>query len=91
MIGAPAAVLTFFPHPRAVLGTAPFRYLSTLEDRLALLESIPLDAVVVQPFDQRFSAIRAGAFLDSLKTHLGLRSLVVRAGIFLRVPPGRKH
>jgi riboflavin kinase/FMN adenylyltransferase len=73
--GAPAAVLTFFPHPRAVLGTAPFRYLSTLEARLALLEAIPLEAVVVQTFDQRFSEIPAGMFLASLKTHLGLRSL----------------
>jgi riboflavin kinase / FMN adenylyltransferase len=73
--GAPSAVLTFFPHPRAVLGSAPFRYLSTLEERLALLEQIPLDAVILQTFDRAFSAIPAETFLQSLKSHLGLHSL----------------
>jgi riboflavin kinase/FMN adenylyltransferase len=73
--GAPSAVVTFFPHPRAVLGSGPFRYLSALEERVALLEQIPLDAVVLQTFDRPFSEISAAAFLQSLKTRLGLRSL----------------
>jgi riboflavin kinase / FMN adenylyltransferase len=73
--GAPSAVLTFFPHPRTILGTAPFRYLSTLEERLALLEQLSIDVVILQTFDRAFSAIRAEAFLRSLQSHLGLHSL----------------
>jgi riboflavin kinase / FMN adenylyltransferase len=73
--GAPSVVLTFFPHPRTVLGSSPFRYLAPLEERLALLEQLSLDAVILQTFDRAFSEIPVEAFLRSLKTHLGLRSL----------------
>jgi riboflavin kinase/FMN adenylyltransferase len=76
--GAPPVVLTFFPHPRAVLRAAdspPFRYLMTLEERLALLRTFPLEAVVLQPFDPAFSRISAAQFLQTLKDRLGLRSL----------------
>jgi riboflavin kinase/FMN adenylyltransferase len=84
--GAPAAVLTFFPHPRAVLGQPsrleahrddgpPFRYLTPLEERLRLLREFALDAVIVQPFTAAFSQIPAADFLAALKARLGLRSL----------------
>ncbi|MBN2086583.1 MAG: riboflavin biosynthesis protein RibF [Anaerolineales bacterium] len=76
--GAPAVVLTFFPHPRVVLGqpsAPPFRYLIPLEERLRLLGEFPLDAVIVQPFTTGFSTTPASEFLSTLKTRLGLRSL----------------
>ncbi|OGO10011.1 MAG: riboflavin biosynthesis protein RibF [Chloroflexi bacterium RBG_13_60_9] len=84
--GAPAVALTFFPHPRVVLGQAsrlearrddgpPFRYLIPLEERLRLLGEFPLDAVIVQPFTPEFSRTAAADFLSLLKTRLGLRSL----------------
>jgi riboflavin kinase/FMN adenylyltransferase len=73
--GAPSVVLTFFPHPRAVLGSAPFRYLAPLEERLALLEQLSLDVVILQTFDSAFSKIPVETFLRSLKSRLGLRSL----------------
>ncbi|MGB7539983.1 MAG: riboflavin biosynthesis protein RibF [Anaerolineales bacterium] len=84
--GAPAVVMTFFPHPRIVLGQAsrlearrddgpPFRYLIPLEERLRLLREFPLEAVIVQPFTTAFSQIPAAGFLSTLKTRLGLRSL----------------
>ncbi len=76
--GAPATVLTFFPHPRVVLGqpsTQPFRYLMPLEERLRFLRMLPLDAIIVQPFTYAFSQTSAADFLSTLKTRLGLRSL----------------
>jgi riboflavin kinase/FMN adenylyltransferase len=76
--GAPAAVLTFFPHPRTVFGPAtapPFRYLIPMEERLRRLREFPLDAIIFQPFTPEFSRISAAEFLASLKTKLGLRSL----------------
>jgi riboflavin kinase/FMN adenylyltransferase len=72
---APSAVLTFFPHPRAVLGSAPFRYLATLEERLALIEQLSPDVAILQSFDRPFSEITAEDFIRSLRSHLGLRSL----------------
>jgi riboflavin kinase/FMN adenylyltransferase len=76
---APSAVVTFFPHPRTVLGTttgsSPFRYLIPLEERLQLFREFPLDAVIVQPFDLAFSRITAAEFLLTLRDRLGLRSL----------------
>jgi riboflavin kinase/FMN adenylyltransferase len=76
---APAVAVTLFPHPRSVLAggssAAPFRYLATLEERIALLESIGLDAVITQPFDEEFSRLQASAFLEMLKDRLGMRAL----------------
>jgi riboflavin kinase/FMN adenylyltransferase len=76
---APAAAVTLFPHPRAVLsadsGPAPFRYLTTLEERIALLESAGLDAVIVQTFDAGFRGLRAPAFLEMLRENFGMRAL----------------
>lgn len=83
---APPVVLTFFPHPRAVLGAPaapPFRYLTTLDDRLALLRALPLEAVILQPFDLAFSRITAAEFLQTLTTRLGLRSLWCGPGFSL--------
>jgi riboflavin kinase/FMN adenylyltransferase len=74
---APSAAVTFFPHPRAVLRPAdspPFRYLTTMEERLALLRELPLDSVILQPFDLEFSKIAAVEFLQTLENKLGLRS-----------------
>ncbi|MBN1439193.1 MAG: riboflavin biosynthesis protein RibF [Anaerolineales bacterium] len=77
--GAPPAVLTFFPHPRAVLRPpgepAAIRYLMPLEERLALLRTLPLEALILQPFDAAFSRIGAAEFLRMLQTRLGLRGL----------------
>ena len=75
---APPVVLTFFPHPRSVLGkdpASPFRYLLPLEERLRRLREYPLEAVIVQPFTQAFSQIAAADFLSTLQDRLGLRSL----------------
>jgi riboflavin kinase/FMN adenylyltransferase len=75
---APAAAVTFFPHPRTVLprpaADPPFRYLTALEERLALLRGLPLDAVILQPFDAEFSRLSAEGFLRLLKDRLGMRS-----------------
>jgi riboflavin kinase/FMN adenylyltransferase len=77
--GASPVVLTFFPHPRTVLppaaDTPPFRYLIPLEERLAMLRELPLEAIILQPFDLSFSRITAAEFLLTLKARLGLRSL----------------
>jgi riboflavin kinase/FMN adenylyltransferase len=75
--GAPAVGLTFFPHPRTVLNpeSGPVYYLSTVEERLALMEQIGLDAAILQPFDPAFAQISAADFLRKLKDRLRMRSI----------------
>jgi riboflavin kinase/FMN adenylyltransferase len=72
-------VLTFHPHPVAVL--APDRappMLQSLHDRLALLRKLGADVTVVQRFTRRFAATEADVFVcDFLERHLDLRHVVV--------------
>jgi len=59
-----AVVYTFEPHPRKVLqpDRAP-RLLTTLEQKLELLEAAGIDAVVVEPFTLGFAKTPADAFI----------------------------
>lgn len=87
--GCQAAVLTFYPHPAVVLGkrTAPF-YLTTPEERAALLGACGADVVVTYPFDARVAATSAHDFMADLVTHLGVRHLLVGVDFALGKLPG---
>lgn len=61
----PAAIVTFDPPPVAVLAPQLFRApLTPLDAKLACLEEIGVDAVVIQPFDRAFADRAARAFID---------------------------
>lgn len=75
-----AVVYTFEPHPRKVLraGSAP-RLLTTLEQKLELIEAAGIDAVVVEPFTAEFARTSAEEFIrDHLQQRL--RPLEVYVG-----------
>lgn len=74
--GARTAVLTFFPHPKRVLQnlTGPY-YLTTLEDRVALLAEQGIDLVITMPFDEEVRHTRAADFVDQMLRHLNMRQL----------------
>jgi riboflavin kinase/FMN adenylyltransferase len=77
--GAPAAALTFDPHPVRVLrpGLAP-PALTPLPRKLELLEGMGLDAVVVQPFSLAWAATSAADFVSrDLVGGLGVAAVVV--------------
>lgn len=75
---APAVVLTFFPHPTVVLrgGNGPF-YLTSPDERAALLGELGADIVIVQRFDRHLAATKAKDFVTRLRQHLGFRHLLV--------------
>ena len=77
--GGESIVLTFDPHPRITLGrTDGFRQLTTLDEKLALLERLGIDDVIVIPFDRAFSALSGREFIERyLKGRIGTRTLVV--------------
>jgi riboflavin kinase/FMN adenylyltransferase len=83
--GRPAVVVTFDPHPRAVLGPPKrHRLLSPLPERLQLLGRWPLAAVAVLRFDQ---SIARRSYVDfvrgALVEGLGMRHLVLGASMAL--------
>ncbi len=75
---APAVVLTFTPHPVAVLGDqADLPCLTTPEERAQLLFRLGVDIVITQPFDRALASQSAEAFMRRLSHALGLRRLFV--------------
>lgn len=77
--GGVAAVLTFDPHPsRLFRPDDPVRLIMDRDRRVAALAALGVSAVIVQPFDAEFAAIKAVDFLPSLKTPLpGLHTVYV--------------
>jgi riboflavin kinase/FMN adenylyltransferase len=77
--GLPAAVMTFEPHPREFFApaNAPTR-LSSLREKLELLEARGVDQVYVFRFNREFAALTPSAFIeDILVRGLGTRWLAV--------------
>jgi len=77
--GRPVAVVTFDPHPRAVLGPPKRgRLLSPIEERLHLLARWPFAAVAILRFDQEIAALSYADFVQgALVEGLGARHLVL--------------
>lgn len=76
--GQAAVALTFFPHPDIVLrGLTGRYYLTSPDEKAALLGDLGIDCVITLPFDEAFRAIRAAAFVDQMIRHLRLESLWV--------------
>jgi len=75
-LGGQSAVLTFYPHPRAVLDpeSSP-SYLNTLEERLDLLASLGVDVIARLRFTRELSRYTADEFLQLVLRHLRLREL----------------
>jgi riboflavin kinase/FMN adenylyltransferase len=65
---ARSVVITFDPHPQKVLHPErqPFYLLTTLDEKMKLIESLGIDAVLLITFTQAFSAITADAFVREI-------------------------
>ncbi|MDR5695212.1 MAG: bifunctional riboflavin kinase/FAD synthetase [Armatimonadota bacterium] len=78
-MGGFAVVSTFDPHPLKVLSSPSYPFLlTTLEERLSLLERLGIDAVLIFPFTQTFRQISPEAFIQEiLVAKLGVREVFV--------------
>jgi riboflavin kinase/FMN adenylyltransferase len=74
--GAPVTVVTFWPHPRLVLGNR-VELLSTLERRLERLEEAGVDEVLVVEFTPELAAREPVEFAESLLRQIGAKVIVV--------------
>ncbi len=77
--GLIAGALTFEGHPQEFLepGAAP-KYITTVDEKVNLLDACGLDVLFLLPFDERIQSLSAEKFLrDVLLTRLRTRMLVV--------------
>jgi len=72
-------LLTFDPHPRSVLQPdAEVKMLTSMEEKIALLERFGLDHLIIHPFSKEFSRTTSLEFVrDLLVTQLGVQKLVI--------------
>jgi riboflavin kinase / FMN adenylyltransferase len=74
-----SVVYTFHPHPLAVLAPGKqFLSITTLEEKLGLIEQNGIDLAICEPFDQEFSRISAEVFVkDILCDTIGVKEIFV--------------
>ncbi len=75
--GAPAVVVTFWPHPAIVLGRGSVRCLTTDDERAELLGSLGVDVVVTQRFDPTVASTSARDFVARLEGRLHFTQLLI--------------
>ncbi len=67
-IGGTAVVISFFPHPKQIVGTDkkpgfPIRLLNTPEEKYSLLHKHGIQHIVIVPFDKTFAEQPADAYI----------------------------
>lgn len=77
--GRPAAI-TFSNHPSEALGKKTPRLLTTLQEKLSLLQECKVELVIVLPFTKELAATSYIDFLQQVKDHLDFRYLVLGKG-----------
>lgn len=74
----PATVISFEPHPRAVLTGERVPLLTTPDERADLLEELGLDRFVLLPFTKEFSQIEAPDYVrDVLVDRVGMQEIII--------------
>ena len=70
-IGGETVIITFHPHPRKIISSVPgdIKLLSTLEEKIALLEATGIDHLVVVPFDHDFANQTAEEYVQDFLWH----------------------
>ena len=77
--GEEATVVTFWPHPRAVLqqDAREFRLLTSLEEKKQLLLAAGINRVEVLPFTREFAALKAEEYLQLRHERFGATVIVM--------------
>lgn len=79
--GGESVVITFWPHPRKIIGsgnTEEIKSLSTLDEKIEILSSLGIDHLLVIPFNREFSELSSEEFIHSvLIRRIGTKKLVI--------------
>jgi riboflavin kinase/FMN adenylyltransferase len=62
----PSLVLTFSPHPEKILGEKIVKMIQTLDQRVREIEKFGIEAVLVVPFDEKFSSFSGQDFIQKI-------------------------
>lgn len=78
-VGGESVLLTFSPHPRLVLQPdVELQLLTSLEEKIGLLEQTGLDHLIIHPFTKEFSRTPSLEFVrEILVNQLGVKQLVI--------------
>lgn len=79
-MGGESALFTFYPHPRMVLypDSTSLRLLQTREEKIAKLDRIGLQNMLIYPFTKEFSRLTATEFVrDILVNKMGVKKIVI--------------
>ncbi len=64
-VNGQSIIITFHPHPRHIISPeSPVYYLTTLQEKIDMLQKYNIDVVVVVPFSREFSEIDAGDYAE---------------------------
>ena len=74
-----SVILTFYPHPRLILQQGiDLKLITTLQEKISLLEKTGLDYLIIEPFTKEFSRLTALDFVrDILVKNLKMKKLVI--------------
>ena len=74
-----SVILTFYPHPRLILQQGvDLKLITTLQEKISLLEKTELDYLIIEPFTKEFSRLTALDFVrDILVKELKMKKLVI--------------
>jgi riboflavin kinase/FMN adenylyltransferase len=78
--GARSVVVSFDPHPREILnpGKSGIKLLTTLAERVEILEDLGIDILLVIPFDRDFSLLSSEEFVrDIIYEKIGVSEFVI--------------
>jgi riboflavin kinase / FMN adenylyltransferase len=81
--GVPSVVITFFPHPRVVLGRTPVLYLTLPDEKAHQLELLGVDILVVLAFNMQTIQTSATEFVQHMIERLRMVSLWIGADFAL--------
>lgn len=80
-LGVHSLLFTFEPHPKTVIvkkGVPDIRLLTTIDEKIEVLETTGLDSLYVSLFDKTFAAMSAEEFVrETLVKRLNMKSIIV--------------
>lgn len=73
-----SAIMTFDPHPSVMLRkkTNPIRYITPLDDKITIVESLGMDYLFVVHFSEEFAALTPEQFVNQYLVGLNVRHVV---------------
>jgi len=77
-VGLPSVVITFFPHPAAILRGKNYPYyLNTPEEKADLFEMLGVNHLITHPFNRKIANKSAEAFINDIKKCMNIHHIQV--------------